>query len=48
MVMAPGTEVVALATGTVERTLVPPECRERGVAGISAEEFVKRGEYRQR
>jgi hypothetical protein len=32
----------------LERTIVPPEYMEIGLAGISVEEFVKIGEYRHR
>jgi hypothetical protein len=48
VVMAPGTDVVALATGTLERTIFPPKRMEIGVAGVSVEEFVKICEYRHR
>jgi hypothetical protein len=45
MVMAPGTDVVALATGTLERTIVPPECMDIGIAGGDVEELVEMGEH---
>jgi hypothetical protein len=44
MVMAPGTDVVALATGTLERTIFPPECMDIGIAGGDVEELVQMGE----
>jgi hypothetical protein len=40
MVSAPGTEVVAVTAGTLERAIFPPEHMEIGLAGIGIEELV--------
>ncbi len=40
MVGAPGTDVVALAPGTVERPIFPPQGPEVGVAGVGTKELV--------
>src|SRR4029434_8876788 len=40
VVRTPGPNVVALAPGTLERALLPPERMDIGVAGVSAEELV--------
>ena len=40
VVHAPGTDVVALATGTLEGTIFPPQGTEGGLARFSAEELV--------
>jgi hypothetical protein len=47
VIMAPRTDGVALAPGTLERTIFPPECMEIGVAGVNVEELVEMGEHRQ-
>ena len=46
VVRAPGPNVVALAPGTVQRTLLPPQGMEIGVAGVGVEELVEVGEDR--
>ena len=48
VVHAPGTDVLAVTPGTLERTIVPPERVDIGVAAVSVEELVERGEYRHR
>jgi hypothetical protein len=40
MVGTPGTDVGALATGTLERPIFPPQGPEVGVAGVGTEELV--------
>jgi hypothetical protein len=45
VVIAPRTNGVALAPGTLERTIFPPERMEIGVAGINVEELVEMGEH---
>jgi hypothetical protein len=40
MIGPPGPNVVALAPGTVERAIFPPEHMEIGLAGIGIEELV--------
>jgi hypothetical protein len=41
VIMAPRTDGVALAPGTLERTIFPPERMDIGVAGINVEELVE-------
>jgi hypothetical protein len=43
VVIPPRTDVVALATGAVERAIVPPQHMEIGVAGVGTEELVEMG-----
>jgi len=44
VVIVPRVDVVALALGTLQRTIFPPECMDIGVAGIDVEELVEIGE----
>jgi hypothetical protein len=46
VVIAPRTDGVALAPGTLERTIFPPERMDIGVAGVNVEELVEMGEHR--
>ena len=46
VVIAPGADIVALAAGTLEPAVFPPECMDVGVAGVGVEELVEMGEYR--
>jgi hypothetical protein len=46
VVRAPGTSVVALTTGTLERTIFPPQRMDIGIAGVGMEELVEMGEHR--
>ena len=40
VVIAPGTEVLALAAGTLEQAIFPPQSTNIVLAGISTEELV--------
>jgi hypothetical protein len=40
VVIVPGTDGVALTTGTVERTIFPPSRMDIGVARVGVEELV--------
>ena len=46
VVLPPGIDVLALAPGTLEGTLFPPECMNVGLALFGIEELVQMGEYR--
>ena len=46
VIRAPVPHIVALAPGTVQRTLFPPQGMEIGVAGVGIEELVEVGEDR--
>jgi hypothetical protein len=46
VVHAPGTDVTALAPGTVERTISPSEHMDVGLTLFGTEELVDRGEHR--
>ena len=41
VVYAPGTDIVALASRTVQGAIFPPQCMDIGVAGVSVEELVE-------
>jgi hypothetical protein len=45
VVCAPRTDIVALAPGTVEWAIRPPECMDIGMAGVDVEELVEIGEH---
>jgi hypothetical protein len=46
LVRAPASNVVALASRTLERTVFPPERMDVGLALSSVEELVQMGEHR--
>jgi hypothetical protein len=46
VVIAPRTDVLTLATGTLEQAICPPKRMEIGVAGIDVEALVEMGEHR--
>jgi hypothetical protein len=46
MIDAPGIDVVALAPGTLQRALFPPERMDVGVTLVDVEELVDVREYR--
>jgi hypothetical protein len=41
VVYALGTDIVALASRTVQGAIFPPQCMDIGVAGVSVEELVE-------
>jgi hypothetical protein len=46
VVIAPETDILALAPGTLERAIFPPKRMDIGVAGIDVEELVEMGVHR--
>ena len=46
VVITPKTDVLALATGTLERAILPSEGMDIGVARVNVEEVVKMGKHR--
>jgi len=46
MIGPPGTDMVAVTPGALERAILPPEHMDIGVTGVGIEELVERGEYR--
>jgi hypothetical protein len=40
MVIAPRIDVVAMATGTLQRAIFPPQRMDVGLAGVSTEKLV--------
>jgi hypothetical protein len=46
VIIAPETDILALAAGTLERAIFPPKRMDIGVAGIDVEELVEMGVHR--